>query len=155
MMERFNFYDLYGYFLPGAFWLALMCLPFVLTSGFPSSLTAEIAVGGLVLGYLAGLLLQTLARDFLSSKLDARKQHGGSGEPRYPSDLLLDEQDNTLSASLKWQIVHHISKRFGIDVATDSDPALGSRERRRNDAFHLCRTALAQGKVGSYAEQYQ
>jgi hypothetical protein len=143
VIERFNFYDLYGYFLPGIFWLVLMGLPFLLTSGVPPSLIPELTVGGLVLGYLVGHLLQNLAREFLSSKLDGR----------YPSDLLLDEQDKSLSASLKLQVEHHIYKRFGIDIGDSVDP--GNRERRRQDAFNLCRTALAQGKAGSYAEQYQ
>jgi hypothetical protein len=150
MMERFNFYDIYGYFLPGALWLTLLGLPFILVSGFPSDRTAEITVGGLVLGYLAGLLLQNLARDFLpSTKRDA------TGKARYPSDLLLDEQDSSLSPALKRQIAGYVSKRFGIEVSDAADPGLGSREKRRDDAFRLCRTALAQGKVGSYAEQYQ
>jgi hypothetical protein len=46
-----------------------------------------------------------------------------------------------------WDLLQeHVLERYGLDI---------SDERERKHVFFLCRTALAQGKVGSYVEQYQ
>ncbi|HEV8242248.1 MAG TPA: hypothetical protein VGS57_22970 [Thermoanaerobaculia bacterium] len=141
MMERFNFYDIYGYVLPGGFWLALLWLPAVLVVGFPDGAKAEIAAVALVGGYVAGHLLQALVRN--------------QGRERYLSELLLDDmvagggsgrRHASLSKPVRDLLAVHIRSRFGVDVAEPS---------HRKDAFFLCRTSLIQAKAGSYVEQYQ
>jgi hypothetical protein len=141
MIERFNFYDVYGYLIPGAFWLALMWLPFGLRSGFPSWTATEITVVGLLGSYIAGHLLYGMARFFFSSKVEDEQ-----GRERLLSSVVLDQDNHVLSASVKTRLAEQVNRRFGIDV---SDLA------QRGDAFFLCRSALAQAKASSYVEQYQ
>lgn len=82
MIERFNFYDIYVYLIPGAVWLALLGLPFYLTvPGLEVSLAAltTIGLGG---GYLsrptASITCWRLAWP------SARWLTGGSGVPIAP-----------------------------------------------------------------------
>ena len=86
MIEKFNFYDLYAYFLPGVILLTLMIIPFALTPPvtFPSSVQS--GVFALVLSYVFGYLVQSIARDLFPSKV--RK----GGKERYPSQVLLDDR---------------------------------------------------------------
>lgn len=149
MMERFNFYDIYGYLLPGGFWLGLLWLPFVLVAGFPAEATVEIAGVGLFGGYIAGHLLQTLARNLVPNKLV-----DDQGRERYLSEVVLDGEQGGGSVSRRLSLSDpvlellrkHVHRRFGVDI---------TEPRQRRDAFFLCRNSLLQGKVGSYVEQYQ
>jgi hypothetical protein len=141
MIERFNFFDIYGYLIPGVFWLALMWLPFGLRSGFPSWSTAQITVVGLVGGYILGHLLYAMARLIFPGRIKDKQ-----GCVRVLSSLLLDDDNQVLSPPVKAKLAEELKRRFGIEV---SDRA------HHGDVFFLCRTALAQAKVGSYAEQYQ
>src|SRR6202049_541753 len=140
MIERFNFFDIYGYLIPGVFWLALMWLPFGLRSGFPSWSTAQITVVGLVGGYILGHLLYAMARLIFPGRT---KDTPGCVGPL--SSLLLDDDNHELSNPVKKKLAEELERRFGIDAS----------DRHHGDVFFLCRTAIAQAKVGSYAEQYQ
>jgi len=73
MIEKFNFYDLYAYFLPGVILLALMIIPFALTVPFPSSIQS--GVFALVLSYVFGYLVQSIARDLFPSKEEKNVIH--------------------------------------------------------------------------------
>jgi len=132
MIDRFNFYDIYVYLIPGAVWLALLGLPFYLTvPGLEVSLAAltTIGLGG---GYLAGHYLSGLARKWLPSVK--------------VSETILDEGDDKLAPSLRAEGVKHLRLRFGLDA---SAPGM------RKETFYLFRSALTQAKGASYVEQYQ
>jgi hypothetical protein len=146
MISKFNFYDVYGYFLPGLVLLTLLWLPFgIVTRTWPSGelATALIAVP---FAYIAGHVLQTMAVPAFPST--AKDSHG---KHRYPSDLILDPEDNTFSLEFKEQLASRIRSQFEIDV-TGEPPAVSARRR---DAFFLCRTVLVRGKSVSYGEQFE
>ncbi|MGA3174969.1 MAG: hypothetical protein ABSE25_11165 [Syntrophorhabdales bacterium] len=145
MIEKFNFYDLYAYFLPGVILLALMLIPFALTVPFSSSFQSGIFA--LVLSYVFGYLVQSVARVLFPSKV--RKE----GKERYPSQILLDADDRGLSSDLKTMVGKFINQQFGLQVIEGGDVA--TIDRARNDAFRLCRTYLLQESKKSYAEQLQ
>lgn len=145
MIEKFNFYDLYAYFLPGVILLALMLIPFALTVPFSSSFQSGILA--LVLSYVFGYLVQSVARVLFPSTV--RKK----GQERYPSQILLDADDRRLSSELKTMIGKFISQQFGLQVIASGDVA--AIDRARDDAFRLCRTYLLQESKKSYAEQLQ
>ncbi len=150
MIERLNFYDLYGYLLPGLTWLGLMWLPFGLVWQHWPPAEWSSALVALVLGYIAGHLLQGLAiKAFPSKRKDS------NGEFRHPSDLLLDDQDDILSAEVKSRLVNRVLIQFDIDVSNAGNPNHKIREKRRYDAFMLCRRTLMQKGIGSYAEQFE
>jgi hypothetical protein len=149
MIERFNFYDIYGYLLPGITLLGLLWLPLfvVAQKGIPAAWSSALIT--VVLGYAVGHLLSGLAREvFPHGKL------GKDGRLRPPSDYILDNSDGTLSEPLKRQIIRRVSERFGLLVGAVEEPDLATSQRRQ-DAFFLCRRALIQSEVGSYAEQFE
>ena len=146
MIERFNFYDVYGYLLPGVALLALGWLPFWFVAGkdIPGAWVSAIAT--LLAGYAVGHVLSRMVQLALPS---GRREPDGTLRP--PSDYLLDPERSTLSASLRESLTVKIQTRFGLAVAAKGILDTAVRQRRQ-DAFFLCRRALIQGKVGSYAE---
>jgi len=150
MIERLNFYDVYGYLIPGLVLVTLIWLPYGLTDGALVSIDWSSALLALVFSYIAGHLIQGLARVALPS---TRKDK--NGESRYPSDILLDDGGESLSPEVKSCLVRRIQDQFGIDVtnARNEDPEI--RRRHRLDAFMLCRRVLIQKGVASYAEQFE
>ena len=61
MIERFNFYDIYGYLLPGATLVGLLWLPFgIITGVWPTAQLSE-AVFVLVFSYVIGHVLHTIS----------------------------------------------------------------------------------------------
>jgi hypothetical protein len=150
MIERFNFYDIYGYLLPGALLLGLAWLPAAIVAGVRPPTGVELALIGAVASYLLGHLLHIIDRYlFAVTKKDVR------GKARFPHDLLLDKADGTFSPELRAQIADQIQRRFGLNVTEGDDVAGGELGKRRGDAFQLCRRWLSQEKVGSYAEQFE
>jgi len=142
LIQRFNFYDVYGYLVPGPVLLAVFWLPFGLVldhwpaTGWSSALVA------LVFAYVAGHVLQLLAAPAFPH---ARP---------LPHDSLLGANNLTFSVALKDQLYDRIQDQFHINVrqgpAADQD-----LPRRRQDAFLLCRIALIRSGAASYAEQFQ
>ena len=130
---------------PGVILLALMLIAFALTVPFSSSFQSGIFA--LVLSYVFGYLVQSIARVLFPSKV--RKK----GKERYPSEILLDADDRRLSSELKTMIGKFINQQFGLQVIEGGDVA--TIDRARNDAFRLCRTYLLQESKKSYAEQLQ
>lgn len=150
MIERLNFYDIYGYLLPGLTFLGLIWLPFGLVSQHWPPAELSSALVALVVGYITGHILQGLATKAIPSTRKDRR-----GEPRYPSDILLDDGDETFSREVKGRLADRILEHFGIDVSDAGNPDPKSRERRRQDAFFLCRRALMRQGIASYAEQFE
>jgi hypothetical protein len=148
VIEKFNFYDIYGYFLPGLAFLGVLWLPFALVGHAlpPASWSSAIIVGAAA--YIAGHLLQAVATSDLPSKFpDAR------GTLRYPSVMALDA-NSELSTGLKDQLETIAKQQFGLDVGVNqsSDPEI---DKRRNEVFFFARQALIGEKAVSYAEQFQ
>jgi len=140
MLERFNFYDIYAYLLPGLTILGLAWLPYLVLGGtLPTGGLSEGLVV-VIVAYASGHVLQTFAKELWSSKVS---WIGAKRE--YPTRALLEDQDNVLSLEMKTRLKDHITKHFKIDLAQQ-----GAYE----DAWRLCRTALKSRKGGSYVEQF-
>lgn len=161
MIERFNFYDVYGYLLPGAAVLMVLCSPFLLTAGFAPSIELPSAVVSSVLAYFLGHLLQLLSRETFPSKMwapenpvDLKTRQAsastGADEPRslyrFHAAVMLDADDPAFGVDFKRKLAAAIRAR--LHLATDSDA-------QRNVAFEACRQHLQSGDVQSYAEQFQ
>jgi hypothetical protein len=148
VIEKFNFYDVYGYFLPGLAFLGVLWLPvgFVAHLTPAAGWTSAVVVGAAA--YIMGHLLQAVATSDLPSKFpDAQ------GKLRYPSVMALDT-DSELSSELKDKLETIAKQQFGLDVGVNqtSDSEI---DRRRNDAFFLARQVLIREKAVSYSEQFQ
>lgn len=141
MIERLNFYDVYGYVIPGFAFVALYWLPFGLVGrGWPTSEWAS-AVAALATSYVAGFLLQRIGTKALSSE---------TMNGRYPSSAMLDDPQSVLKGGFSktfWNELRRIIQNdFGLDIAI---------ETRRADAFFACRAALLANERGQYCEQFQ
>lgn len=148
MIDKFNFYDVYGYVLPGAVFLAVLWAPFGLVQGaWPpvASWSSALIVGAIT--YIAGHLLQNVATNAIPSRRTTKRN-------RYPSEIYLDSSDHEIPEDAKKKIKKLVLDQFGIDLQVDQvgDPQI---DRARNSAFLLARQVLIQGKAVSYAEQFQ
>lgn len=160
MIEKFNFYDIYGYFLPGAVVLLLFWLPVgIVQHKWPSGDWTS-ALLGAVLAYVTGVLLQTFADRVFPSRVE--RVTGDDPRDRYPSQKLLDPYDRDyggmqLSDTVKKGLPNLVQEKFGIDPADlgVNQPADKAKDRARNDAFLLARHYLVTAKEASYVEQYE
>lgn len=155
MIPNLNFYDIYGYLLPGLTLLSLTWLPFGLTSGHsPSEKLSSLssALIATVVAYIVGHLLRVISIYSLPSDIEDE-----FGRRRSPSDRMLDADDTTFSTHLKQKLGSRIKELFDIDVK------IGLRRRdvvkavstSRTEAFLLCRSSLLQSKRGLYGEQFE
>lgn len=120
MISKFNFYDIYGYFLPGLVVLTLLWLPFgVIDRALPAG-ELFTALPAIPFAYIVGHILQDVARSAFPSTAK-----GG----RYPSDIILDPEDSTLL--------------FGIQRNIDSTDKKHVRHRR--DGRTTCCKKAASG----------
>jgi hypothetical protein len=142
MIQRFNFYDIYGYLVPGVVLLGIFWLPFGLLLGRWPCADWSSALVGLVFAYVAGHILHSIAEPGLPHS-----------DP-IPHNVLLDSKDKTLSRALRERLYALIQNQFRIDVR-EMPRADGELKRRRQDAFFLCREFLARRGAASYAEQFQ
>ncbi len=149
MIERLNFYDVYGYLIPGLALLGVVGFPFWFVVGRNPPAAWSSALVVLVLGYIAGHVLQQLARSALPQGKPAQ-----DGTRRLPSDYLLDDTDTTLGLETRTRLIDLILTKFNLQVGAEGIPNEPTRQRR-NQAFDLCRRVLIQREVGSYAEQFQ
>lgn len=131
MIDRLNYFDIYGYLLPGGLLLTVLWLPFGSISGmWPDDLAS--AVLGLGLAYLVGHILRIWSQVIISSSFK-----DGAGESRRPSDLLLDLDGDRvlpgsshLAASVKRSLQEQMRREFdGLQVHTDTSIAAGVRSR--------------------------
>ena len=151
MIERFNFYDLYGYLIPGVALIIVALVPFpILGHPLPEHTLPEGELSALVLGvvvaYVLGHFIQSMAHNAFESKVDGT----------YPSTSLLDPTNHTFSPELKQRIAAKALGTFQLDLSVgqvaDSVNKAGSR---RQDAFFLARSSSNPKKTGSYSEQHQ
>ncbi|MGC2467573.1 MAG: hypothetical protein WA517_20435 [Candidatus Acidiferrum sp.] len=149
MIEKFNFYDIYGYFLPGLALLGVFWLPFGLVRHAWSAGDWTSAIVGAALAYLLGHLLQIVA----TRTVPSRTAKDSAGKARYASDTIFDP-DSELASGAKLKIAALVKEQFGLDLHADQR---GDSEvdKQRNSGFLLARQVLIQGKAVSYAEQFQ
>ena len=136
MIKNFNFYDVYGYFLPGFTLLALIWLPFGMFHDLWPRAELSSALVAIVFGYIAGNFLQILAAPAIPSTIKE------TWKRRYPSEVLLDAGDDTFSPGFKEALTERIVARFGEKYSSHPQ-----------DAFFRCRSFLVQHKAASYVEQ--
>lgn len=148
MIPNLNFYDIYGYLIPGLTLAILVWLPRgLITQEWPTAdwTSALVAV---VIGYVLGHFVQFLGRNALSSK---------TMDGRYPSEALLDKDNDVLSDDLKKRLQERILALSGINVQTDKTKSEVDDKvsTQRKDGFVFCRDALLTSKTISYGEQMQ
>lgn len=159
MIERFNFYDVYGYLIPGFVWLALIAIPFHFIFQFQAFSAGELTAS-LVAGYVAGHVLGGLARLVLpSSRYEVKGEDGqpikdkkGKAKQFKMSEALLYaafDSEHALPPKVRKDVGTAFAGRFGYNPLDPFDA------QEAKQMFYLCRTALSQAKLGSYVEQYQ
>jgi hypothetical protein len=145
--DNFNFYDIYGYLLPGVALTLVLLFPFWCYGRGP---TADFGLGSAlaatITAYMVGHLLQTIAVSAIPSTVRSKPK----AARRYPSDILLDHDDETFTTGVKDQVAREIRSTFSIDVNDK-----GNLSANRRDAFFLCRDVLVASKRASYVEQFE
>ena len=161
MIDKFNFYDIYGYFLPGAVLLLLFWLPLGLVKNKWPTGDWTSAVIAVVLAYVAGHLLQMFAGKIIPSSV-AKGGTGNNRYDRYPSERLLDpyKPENNwtqLSKTVKESLPPAIKDKLKIevDLGLQLDPSTKEIDLARRDAFFLARHYLVFVKDAAYAEQFE
>lgn len=146
MIERFNFYDIYGYLIPGAVTIIIYSLPFVFLGTFDLSSWPLLAIG-ILAAYIVGHLLQSMASTAMPSSRKAEREFW-----RAPSATILNASDKTFTPSLKANIEVAVRNWFNLEVqvSKDVDETVG---RVRQDAFFQAR--LIATESSSYPEQFQ
>jgi len=126
MIDRFNFYDLYGYLLPGLVIVALIGLPLAMIAGKLPSSEFVSALFAVIVGYVVGQLAHSFARAlFEETRPFAAKVEN-----------LSDEEKNRLR------------QRLAV--------VAGRRvELTEKSVFDICRRALQDQKRGQLADQFQ
>lgn len=144
MTIKFNFYDIYGFALPGFLLLAVLWLPFGLIDNQWPDAEFSSALVGVIFAYFAGHVLQTVAQNAIPSRFI---------DGRFPSVVFLDKGDENFTAEFKKRLAHQIRTTFDLDVALDASGR--EADKVRNDAFFLCRSALIKSKTVVYPEQFE
>jgi hypothetical protein len=150
MIEKFNFYDIYGYFLPGLALIAVFWLPFGLVLGkWPSGDIAS-AVFGIALAYFAGHMMLYVSTNTIPS-YDVQKST--ADHSRYPSETVLDADSKALPEEAKEKIAEAVRKELKLELRVDDSS--GAFDGIRKTAFNQARQRLSLEKLQSYAEQFQ
>lgn len=151
ILDQLNFFDFFGYLLPGAVVLAAGLV--LIGAVFPDlgiDLTGASlvqALGFLVLAYLVGHAVQTFAH-WPQRWLCAAKWSG-----RQPSVALLEDDESTLTPAFRTALKEVVHRRYGLTDPTPDDVFAISYSyliqhgiRRRAEAF-LGLFALSRGMV--------
>jgi hypothetical protein len=152
MIQNLNFYDIYGYLIPGLTLSILIWLPAGLIERCWPTVDWASALVAVVIAYVVGHVVSVLA-------LNAVPPTTMAG--RFPSDVLLDRDDKNFSAEFKERLRDRIKKLSGIDVMIDLDSnavtgdVTGKAQAQRREGAFFCRDALVTSKTISYAEQMQ
>jgi len=149
MSERFNFYDVYGYVIPGFALLALLWLPIGIATGEKPDLGFADALGGLLVAYVLGHVLASVTKLAFPSGRRVSLE-----DVRRPSDDILDRSRNPNGGAYITKLEQKIKDEFGIDL-TDNKVAESDRVALGREAFFLCRNRLVLLGRGAYAEQFQ
>jgi hypothetical protein len=155
VIDRFNFYDIYGYLLPGVLLFSLIWIPLgVLTGMWPPAEWSS-AILMLALAYVIGHILHSLSDAALPFEFKDKTKNKNK---RSPSDLLLDKDEGQVLTKglgdLREKLAKQIWDDFKIDVKAGSEWDEKLFMPRLN-AFLQCRNLLVRQKAASYAEQQQ
>ena len=160
MINRFNFFDVYGYLIPGLVLLVLLWGPYGIVTQKLPPVDFSSGMMLLVIAYIVGHLLQSLAQRTFKSNVVF--QVNGKTVQRHPSDRMLDKGHQTgFSDIVKQHLIEYIEQRFGIPVGEPQDGEVSDEEdkalrKRRDDAFRLCRATLIHDKEAAiYPEQFE
>lgn len=152
MIDRLNFFDLYGYLVPGLVLVLIVYLPYALLN--PQILSIELGSGlvAIVVGYVIGYQLYGLAELTLLSKMkiEGRWQH-------YSAFILYDhDPTNAFPPELRKTLRDAIREYFlGPQAANGPTATDVVRELIEHRYFIPARTALLHNRRGGYAEQFQ
>src|SRR5437867_2372524 len=143
MSERFNFYDIYGYLIPGFALLGLLWLPIGIASHAVPDIKLTGAVGWLIIAYLLGHILSGVAKlAFPSGRYVSRHEF------RHPSDDMLDDVRYPKRSFFNEKLWKRVKDEY-----PDIDPAqnlVGSKQRQLRDlVFRLCRDRLVAEDKGA------
>lgn len=147
MIERFNFYDVYGYLIPGVVLLLSLGLPFLL-SGTRLELNEWTAlIIGVVVAYLTGHVIQSMAATAIPSSRDPERRAW-----QYYSATILNPESPGLSSKTKERLQESVQSWFGLDlsIGKTSDESIGAS---RQDAFMLARRVV--NAASNYSEQFE
>lgn len=151
MIKQFNFYDIYGYLLPGTVLLGLLWIPIGIASNSWPEQDLSKALFLAALSYIAGHLIQAVAQNAVPSNV---MWDADSKKWKFPSERLLDTSEITLSEDFKSRLSDQVKKEFGIDLLVSANSA-GSISRNRRTAFFQARSSLLARKTAQYVEQFQ
>jgi hypothetical protein len=147
MIDRFNFYDIYGYLLPGTLLLGLFWLPFGLSTGCLPTKEISATLLLLALAYIAGHVLQTVALVVAPSTVS-----DAGGEIRTRSSLVLDASNPRFSDAFKNDLSKKIKAAFNnVEILGDKPADLANR----GAAFFEARAYLIRNKAANYVEQFE
>lgn len=150
MIEKFNFYDVYGYFLPGLALIGVLWFPIgMATHAWPKADWGS-ALSAVVAAYLLGHLMLYVSTKVVPS-YDVKKST--PEQDRYPSATVMDKDSSDLSSDLREKIARAVNGQFNLNLHTED--CTGQFDAVRNDAFFLARHALIRDKEASYAEQFE
>lgn len=143
MEAKFNFYDLYGYLLPGIICVAVVAVPLALAGVPLPSVHLGEALILLALAYVIGNLLSAWSRPlFVMEWVD-----DGRG-PASPSETLLRPGAPGLTADDRKSLL----EAAGLE-ARGADEELSREEAKR--VFAIARRKAVEGDSARYFEQYQ
>ena len=148
MIERFNFYDVYGYLIPGLALLFLFWLPYgIINHRLPDDKLSS-AVVAIAAGYVLGHFIVAIAGELISGRTARDK----GGKRNYPSVVLLNKSSKALYEDTKSAIQKNAEYwfRLNVNVEQDADEKLTGV---RQTAFFRCRPIV--NKITSYPEQFQ
>jgi hypothetical protein len=149
LIEKFNFYDIYGYFIPGAVLLAILYGPFAFTTVRPSIPLNEFStvILAVIASYVTGHFIQSMATNAASSKFKGI----------YPSIRLLNPSDGAFTPALKEAIAASSIEHFEIDpnISAETNGTNKAIDGARDNAFRLARALTNAQHSGTYAEQFQ
>ncbi len=161
MTSRFNFFDVYGYLIPGTWLLLGLSAPLflVMRPDIDASLgSATLALTCLfVLAYVSGLLMKTLTHRALPSWSHVR---GATKRPEVPSNYLFDPRlarANTFSPDFSAAIEKAVAERvpFCTPASRLTDFKTPGSDGTRRDVFRMARAAIIRSNRPSYVEQFQ
>lgn len=147
MIERFNFYDVYGYLIPGVVLLLCIGLPFLLSGRQPDLNEWSVLLVGVVVAYLAGHIIQTMASTAMPSSRDPERRSW-----QYYSATILNPENSGLSLATKARLQESVQSWFGLNLAigSRSDETIGAA---RQDALLLARRVV--NAASNYSEQFE
>jgi drug/metabolite transporter (DMT)-like permease len=151
VIKQFNFYDVYGYLLPGIALFALFWMPVgILTQTWPEQDLSK-ALFLTVLSYIAGHVLQTVANSVVPSTVP-----GPGKQRRFPSELLLDKSNARFTDAFKTRLAVSVAMKFGLDLKVTLDGnGAGEISTNRQIAFFQARSCLIAKKAEQYAQQFE